>query len=539
MLPYLLPLAVVSPSLVWLARDESVWTWDQAWYGKGSVDLFYTIVYTPADWVPQMQAALYAQAPGVSWVGQFFVPLGLLIHSFDDGLLVSILVTQALTLLLTYRSLLELSGGRHSLAVPGCVMIASAPLFVALSHQFFAEPLQLLAVAWFVLLMTFAPRWSPAFTLTQLWAAAALAMLAKVSSPLYCLGPGLAALWCVFKPRAPSFARSEWQNPRVLATLAGAIVLTLAAVGWYRRNLAHVVYHVSAAATGPIAEIYGRRDSFLNTMAYWLGALRDGFFLPWALAASVAAFLSAVVAWVIGRKRPPAHLTACSLVALAQMAVVLGTLSLSANEDTRYLLPLAPHVALLVGWTVSQIGRPLMTGLAILIFSLQLADTHARALGIVRGSSAVRWLLPPAREPREAAILESLVARTCTSTGSVPYLNIIGIELPWLNQNSASYFAAKVLGPRRLVGCSYGSVYSFSLPEPDEIWRSLLAANIRYYVTKRPSAHAVRSADPHLTAINRNYLPVLRILRASGAFTLEPSLPEDPEILIFRSKANP
>src|SRR5206468_6939729 len=133
-------------------------------------------------------------------------------------------------------------------------------------------------------------------------------------------------------------------------------------------------------------------------------------------------------------------------------------------------------------WTVSQIGRPLMTGLAILIFSLQLADTHARALGIVRGSSAVRWLLPPAREPREAAILESLVARTCTSTGSVPYLNIIGIELPWLNQNSASYFAAKVLGPRRLVGCSYGSVYSFSLPEPDEIWRSLLAANIRYYV---------------------------------------------------------
>jgi hypothetical protein len=49
LLAYLVPVALISPSLMWIALDRSVWTWDPAGYGKGSVELFYTLVYSAKD----------------------------------------------------------------------------------------------------------------------------------------------------------------------------------------------------------------------------------------------------------------------------------------------------------------------------------------------------------------------------------------------------------------------------------------------------------------------------------------------------------
>lgn len=41
LLAYLVPVLAISPSLVWIALDKTVWSWDRAWYGKISVELFY------------------------------------------------------------------------------------------------------------------------------------------------------------------------------------------------------------------------------------------------------------------------------------------------------------------------------------------------------------------------------------------------------------------------------------------------------------------------------------------------------------------
>src|SRR5262245_30383013 len=104
LLAYVVPVAMMCPSLIWIALDKSVWTWDPALYGKNSVELFFTLIHAPTDWVSHMLDVLRAQAPGVSWFGQFFVPLGYAVGSIDFGLLLSIWVTQALTLVLMYRS---------------------------------------------------------------------------------------------------------------------------------------------------------------------------------------------------------------------------------------------------------------------------------------------------------------------------------------------------------------------------------------------------------------------------------------------------
>jgi hypothetical protein len=194
------------------------------------------------------------------------VPVGLLLGSFDDGLLASILVTQALTLVLLYSAF-----WRWPAPTGSPWPAARDRLCAALrrpSHQYFTEPLQLLAVAGFVLIMCAAPRWPAAFTLVALGAAGGLALLAKVSSPAYCLGPALVASWHAWRRRRLS--PGEWRRPRTVAAALVAAVLVACAAGWYRRNLPFVLEHVRGSASGPIAEIYGERAPFVQALRFRL-----------------------------------------------------------------------------------------------------------------------------------------------------------------------------------------------------------------------------------------------------------------------------
>lgn len=534
--PCLVALALVSPSLVWLARDRSVWPWDQAWYGAGSVDLFYALIHTPSLWLREMLAVVEAQSPGVVWLGQVFVPLGLLIGSVDDGLLVSILATQAAALLLTYRALMELSA-RHAIALAGCLVIASAPLFVGLSHQYFAEPLQLLAVAWFVLIMSAAPRWSGAFTLAQLAAAAAVALAAKVSSPAYCAGPGAVALWYALR-KDSAWSPKSWREPRTLLAAALALLLMLAAAAWYRRNLGHVMYHVSASVAGPHAEIYGASEAFARAVAHRGFVMLTSFFRPFA-AAALGAVVAAGALWRGPRPAAGGRFGTGAIVAAAQLAAVLCILALSPNREARYLLALLPYAALLAAWALWRIGRPLLTAAAALALVAQLAVSHAQALGLapayVYGSP---WIVPPRAQVDEAKVLEGIVWRTCAGTAPRPqrYWNVVGIELPWLNKNSAAYAASKTLGPRGLVGCRYDSIFNFTVTDLDQLWGLVGKMELRYYVTRGSGLAAVPPDDAHLVAVNRNTLPFLERVRASGEFTVEPPLAEDPDVLILRRR---
>jgi hypothetical protein len=528
-------MAVISPSLIWIALDKSVWTWDPALYGKNAVELFFNLIYRPIDWIFQMIDALAGAAPGVSWFGQFFVPVGYLLGSIDVGLLLSIWMTQVLTLMLMYRSVWELSDHNQLVSVTGSLVIGSAPLFVGMSHQYFAEPLQVLGVAWFVMIMSFAPKRSRAFILSQLLVATPVAMLAKASSPLYCLGPGLVALWYVFKPGQSSAGKREWFQKGVVAALAVGIVMNVATIAWYYRNITHVIHHISIASSGPIAELYGKNDLFLNAMLFWLGAIQNAFFLPAVLLISGLIFGFGVVRYFVNCKTQTQHFTICSAIAALQIMMVLATFSLNSNRDTRYLLPLLPYFTLLVCWSVAQISKPLVTTAAILIFLGQLIVVHGQALGILSPNPQISgWLLAANRNSGVALKLNSLVSKTCTETRPERYWNIVGDQKPWLNVNTLGYMAAKKLAPENRQRCNYGYL-GFMVSDLDETWNHVLSLNPLYYITSDPKIYPI-SADKQDQAANQLNIPVLRRIQNSGRFELEPPLAEDRGVLIFRRK---
>ena len=534
-LAYLVPVAVISPSLIWIVLDNSVWMWDQAAYGEGSVELFYTLGHSPKGWVQLMLNLLHDRAPGVSWFGQLFVPLGYLLGSIDAGLLLSILVTQALTLVLMYRSVWELSGHNQLVSVMGCLVIGSAPLFVGMSYSYLAEPLQLLAMAWFVMIMSFAPQRGPAFILAQLLIATPVAMLAKVSSPLYCLAPGLVALWYVFKPRPSSFDKHERLEKRVIVTFTAGILLSLAAFGWYYRNITYVIQHLSIASSGSIAELYGKKEPFLNAMLYWLRAIQNSFFLPMVLLVSSLIVGFGLVRYFTTFKTETKHFTTCSAIAILQILIGLSTFSLASNRDPRYLLPLLPCFTLLVCWSAAQIKKPLLSVGVILVFLVQLAIVYGQAFGIFSPNPQISgYLLPVNRNTHRALTVDSIVSKTCTEKHPGRYWNIVGDQKPWLNVNTLNYVAAKKLWPKSRQRCTYDYL-GYVVSDLDETWKHVLSLSPLYYITSDPKIYPI-STDKLDQAINQLNVPVLNRVRSSGLFEQEPAVLEDAGILIFRRK---
>ena len=519
--------------MIWIAADKSVWMWDQAIYAKGSVELIDTLVHSPERWLRRLHIR-QSQAPGVSWLGQFFVPFGFILGSIDVGLLLSIILTQIVTLLLLYHALRELTDRNEPAAIAGCLAAASAPLFVAMSHQYLAEPLQLCAVAWFLSIMCFAPKWNRAFILSQLLVATPVAMLAKVSSPLYCVGPALIALYYLFRPT--SVPRQSGSRIQLVLILIAGLLLNVAAIRWYSRNMKRITEHVSVASSGPIAEIYGKSDTFLNTLIYWFEALQSSFFLPITFILISLLCASAVAVYLIQRPITPRHFTVCALVSVWQIITILIVFSFSSNREVRYLLPLLPYLAVVLCWGLAQTGSSLLTRSASVLFLAQLVLTYGQAFGLTtRFSTTPGWLLVPnaVTGQKESIILDAIVATTCTDIEARPYLNLVGIQKPWLNEHSANYLAAKNRFLDRPVGCHYGS-FGYE-NDPEKIWNHILS-NIRYYITLDPDSNPVPPEDDHLAKINRNYVPTLTRVQTSRLFQLQPTLPEDPSVWIFRRK---
>ena len=528
---WLVILVALSPNLVWIGLDRTLWPWDFAWYGKHTVDLFFTLVYSPSQWLGALVTTLGRSAPGIAWLGQFFVPVGMLLGSIDQGLLLSVFVMQAVALWLVARAIWTLSNGSVLVALGGVIVMASAPLFIALGHYYVVETMQAMTVAWFVLIMVRAPTWSRLLTAGQLGLATTCAMLAKVSSPIFCFGPGLVALVYLIRPVSTDFPDSR--RPAV-TTLACAIPLAVATAVWYYLNAEAVIGHVSMASTGPIAELYGGQLDFLLSLQDWLGAVRVNFFSTSTLVVGAGVFAAAIIVLVSKGTAAEKRFLLAAGVAAMQIAFILVIFSLSSNRDDRYLLGLLPYFVVILCWSIAQLPRrPLISAAVIAAFVFQWAGTHAHALGLIRSApGASPWLNPVMTDSGVQKVVDSLVRRTCRENTSASYSNTIGVQLAWMNAPAVSYAAAKIFAPQNTLHCDYEAIAYYDTDE-HEAWRRVLSRNTVYFVAMDPSTYTVPS-QPVDRIANQLTGPILTRVENSGLFQLEHGIPEHSGILIFK-----
>jgi tetratricopeptide (TPR) repeat protein len=531
-LAVVIAVALLLPALVWSLLNQAPRSGDESQYARASLDLYRTLLRSPVDWMYRLLHVFPSKPNGLIWVGQFFVPLGFLIGSVDKGLLLSVWITQVLTIVVVYRTVLALTETDSAVAALGCLILASAPLFFNLGTYYMVESVQMLSAAWFVLIMVRAGSVDPATTIGRLLTATAFATMTKATAPLFCIWPGLAAVMMVIRhPSTPS----TWRWRQASISLIGGLCLLSMSAAWYYNNWAWVASHVRAASTGPVAAIWGKEDTFLHTLSFWLSEAGRSFFLVSFLGPALALLL-VVSAWSRSRS---VGFDRAILVVVLQIATVLGVFSFSANREPRYLLPLLPYVTILICWSVHRIGRPILTGLALTTFATQLAATYAIGFGLLSGyhDAPIR---PLVRDGQSARLLNSIVARTCRDPRPTRYPNVIAIDPgfrgDWLAPEPANYVAARdQAGRDGEVHCQYqylgGSFFGSSA---SEAWDALVAGGVEYVVTLDPGVYPAPMKVYNQALNTANFQILWANLTNSELFAREGPLPEDSGIVVFR-----
>ena len=541
LVPYLLSILLVIPNIIWIALDTSPWGGDQSQYGLATLDLFQTLVHSPQRWPRRLLDVFPFKPNGLIWLGQAFVPVAYIISSIDTSLLLAVALLQVIALVLVYQSLRALSASRFVIPAMACLVIASAPFFVLFSHHYLVETYQLTSVAWFILIMSLAPTWNRWLLFLQLTAATAFAMSAKETQPVFCVWPALVACYYLLRPQMPPDAAGLLRR-KASFRLALAIPLVLVTGAWYLRNLSSVTQHLYEGTYGlGVRTLWGKEDTYLNTVAFWLQTARTVNFVPGVAELALLLFLSAV-SLCKRRKSPPVHFTICAAASALQIATIVLIFSLSPTRLTRFLLPALPYIAVLMGWTVAQLNHRLITALTVGVFAVQLILVQGQALNTMAPLGF--WVEPLNWNARGGRTLNAIVARTCLTSNSAAVWNVIAVEpsIPqlrgdWLAPEPANYAVAKHRWRHGgALPCQYGHLGDnfFGVEDVSRAWDSILSRQAQHVIVVDPALYPTPALVFNKALSRENFPILLRKLESSGFFELQPRLREDPGILIFR-----
>ncbi len=541
---YLCLLFSISPSLVWIFGDRQVWPWDQAWYAEVSTELYYYLLTNPAEWFKRLMSAFGFKAPGVAWFGQFFVPIGQLLGSIEIGLLLSIFLTQFLTLVLTYQVIKKLTHSRP-ITIATCLLVSAAPLSLGLAHQYVVETLQTFAITWVVYIGIMMPEWRLQRSILQLMGAFALSMLAKVTSPLYLVGAAAIIGFHLTKQvNLPSLSQflTKIKTLRfkdfifLLSPLnLLSLIFTVTMVWWYGVNWQQIIAFGKLASSGEAALLYGEKADFLSKFEYWLIAFQKSFFSYSLAIICLAAFIYILTKFLIKAwkqsqlksNQPDSNklFDYLAIISVVQILLVLSALSLNVNQENRYLLPLLPYIIIVLAWLLFSAGQRLMLYAFMGLISFQLLFVNAQALGVVAPNDVFSyWLHPFQRDESQKQLLTSVVESTCNEAGKYRY-NIIGTELQWFNANSAAFYSAQQLLDHDY-RCYFTSL-GYAENDPLAAWKRLLELNINFFVTLKPAVL------PRVDAFNRVTLPTLNKIQASPLFT-PANLVDESSVLLYK-----
>jgi Dolichyl-phosphate-mannose-protein mannosyltransferase len=528
---------LVVPSIVWVCLDRSVWPWDPAWYGEVSTDLWATLRVSPRTWPDAMTHAFGLKPPAVAWLGQFFVPVGSALGRDSTALLLSVVSCQIASLALVYAALRRLGG--DAVALVGGLVVAASPLFVSMSHEYFAEPIQTLAVAWLLFVLATAAQRRMALTLAQLPGVLALGMLAKLSSPAYLAAPALAAVLLAFlgRGRGPE-RRRPWQDVAVVASSIASAILVLGAISWYRINVHAAIRHARDATADN--GLYGIDRGFVHQFPDWFARLRDAAFLPhlWIVLAVLATASLLLAARDRGRVAlgDPRAVTAGACA--ASIVVVLASLASQSNQEMRYLLPLVPLLATLVALGVGSGGSRAIVGAALGVLMVEYVGVTLQSFGRADTSSLVSYPIASVdRDSRLGNALDALVAQTC-APATAGRINMVGGDYPWFNANTLEMLAAeRQAEPGRR--CYYTSL-GYAERDPMVAWKRVQDFHPPFYISvdygnpRNPLPSREASAASRVDIFNRVDRAIFTRVKSSPAFALVPDSRRDG-FVVFRA----
>jgi hypothetical protein len=524
---YFLIVVLLLPNLVWILRDRRVWPWDQAWYGEVSVDLWFWLGHSLKGWWSEMINGLYLKPPGIVWLGQFFVPFRGIFGSVEAALLFSILLTQFVVLALLFKIGQRIAPQSRLVPLVGVVFAAGSQLFVGLSHQFFVEPLQALAVAWCFYIASRADDWPKSRTAVHLASALVLGVLAKTTTPFYCVVPTLYCAYLLVRGRSEWDLKAEWKlrSSRALVVVFG--ILGIVCCVWYLRNLAGVWQHVHDATSGDVALNYGTRDSIFGKLIVWSRLINPSFLSPYLSWGFLAAILMGGGHTIYRLIRPSpqnrSDFGPLAVLSVTQVGLLLFVFSMNIIVDSRYMYALLPCVVILFMQICVYVPRTAVVALIVLSSAQWVVVNRHSFTDTNRFADQSNWLVPLHQNGSQYEELSRVVHFT-SDLGD--RYNIVGVQEPWLNDNSAAFFAAK---ERLKTGIrSYFTSLGYGEKDLTAAMRRIEELRTRYLITL---SEQYQSTPPDF--VNVVSLPVLEQVRRDPRFTAC-QFPSKEGIVVFQ-----
>jgi 4-amino-4-deoxy-L-arabinose transferase-like glycosyltransferase len=482
---------MVAPGFAWAWLDHSVWPWDEAQYAEATLKTLAAFEAGAIPGLSAMMSLLDFRAPGLTWLGVPYAVLGRYWDRPEPALLFATLTWQTGTLLACYFSARLVSQSRL-VAVAVAAFVASTPLFIGMNHQFLVEPLQTFAVALSFLLALRAKDMSGEAILLALCAVSALAMAAKVTSPLYCTLPLLYAALVLASRRSITRIRSMplIRLSLLLCAAAGLVLVSW----WYVTNFDATLHHIRRATVGSVVLDYGTPADFPTKLWYWTSAFADAVVVPSpfvllaAAAGACVGFLlqrrHAHVVLPAGASSDPAARAGWVIAAAAiHMIAALIAYSLQINDDSRFLEPLLPGSAILLAWLCARRWQILASSILLATALAGVFLAYSYTLGL-SAPAYVRypWLWVAERDDSRRRQMQTLVALTC-DRGKHYAINTVGVEYSWLSSDSANFYATAAQAGKP--DCRYGRL-PHAVRDLAQALDALARNRHKYFISVRP-----------------------------------------------------
>lgn len=463
-------LLLVLPNLAWILLHRGVWVSDAALYGLSSLRLYRSLQPDGIGWWAEM-LSIGPKPPLLPWLGQLFVPLGVLLGHADSGLLLVVFVAQAAALVLLFKSLVETLADRR-LALLGCLLVASAPLFASICRQFYVQPLQLLAVAWFVFLAARSSRWDSLLLALHLVAASAFAVSTNLTAPALCVLPGALAVRGIWRQRGRPLKLGAGH---LLAAVLAATLLT-PTLAWYWRNLEAALDY----ARWSFGYVFsGIGAGYLGSLGRWVLIIQAGFL--------ISLELLLLPLWALrGRTTSTGAGRELALVSLLQIVLVLALFATAAQQEWRYPLPLLIYAAVAVCWGLDRLRRPRLAvsvtaALVLQLLVVQIGGwTGASDRGVVASSQGFQPRAGRVEELMEAILETSAGESVLLATGG---LGFFSLELEYLAAKRSPVLKAPG-GPYECVEflLTGSSEEAGSRPDVEAVWTRVLETSPAWVV---------------------------------------------------------
>ncbi|MBI4676825.1 MAG: glycosyltransferase family 39 protein [Elusimicrobia bacterium] len=388
--------------------------WDDGWYLEWSFRFFYALKRGLWDFAAAYAESFRMKAPLISVLP---LPVYALAGPGERAALWVNEAALAAIMWFTFRIGRRLYGEAAGWAA--AVAVGLMPIIYGLSRFFYPETALVAILLWTLdIILEAGPADRKAGL--KLGIAVGLGLLAKVSFPAFLVGP----VW---------FRRKELMPHAKKAMLAAVLVAST----WYAFNAPYVLGHALSSGFGDISKDYG------GGAASWGGLwtfLSQVVFhaLSWPMALAAGAVLLA--AWTSWWARPRSwRISEPGRFLLSWAALPVILVLLAGNRQVRYLAPVLPALAVVLGAAAADLGKKASGKAALMVLVLApLAVLLSQTLGIPRPRTMF-FNGPPSMDAGwdRAAIIDAL--KSGFPDGAVV---AVGLEHPLMNANNLASLSA-------------------------------------------------------------------------------------------------